>query len=101
MPIKKVTVIQDVITALEGGALIPSKHALLQMKERNIDLSDVEEAVYRAVREEQKDSLTEQGMDWKYAIRGMNDNGDKDLRLVVVYLDAPKMLLVTAIDKNK
>ncbi len=31
-------------------------------------------------------------------VRGKNDRENKELRLVVMYLDKPKMLLVTAID---
>lgn len=100
-PIKKETVLQDLITATEAGQLIPSKHAIEQMKARDIDLSDIEEAVYRAQREDHKDQLTDDKQDWKYAIRGLNDQGDKDIRIVVVYLETPKMLIITAIDKNK
>jgi hypothetical protein len=100
-PIKKETVLQDLITAVETGQLIPSKHALEQMNARDIDLSDIEEAVYRAKREDHKDQLTNDGQDWKYAIRGLNDLGDKDLRIILAYLESPKMLIITAIDKNK
>jgi nitroreductase len=100
-PIKKSTVLQDLITAMEAGQLIPSKHALEQMKARDLDLSDIEEAAYRAYREAHKDQLTDDKQEWKYAIRGLNDLGDKDIRIVLVYLESPKMLIITAIDKNK
>ncbi len=99
-PIKKETVIQDIIEAVEGGQLVLSDHALVRMQERNIDFSDIEEAIYRSIREEDRDSLTDDGLAWKYAIRGLNDFYDKDIRLVVLYLEEPKMLVVTAIDKN-
>ena len=99
-PKKKETVIQDVIAAVEKGHLIPSSHASERMSERDIQFSDIEEAVYNAIREDSKDELTDDGTDWKYVIRGNNDNGDKDIRLVVVYLKDPKMLLITVIDKN-
>ncbi len=101
MPIKSESVIQDMIAAIESGQLIISDHAATRMKERNIDFSDVEEAAYRAIREDMKDSQTKDGLAWKYALRGFNDDGDKDIRLVVLYLEKPKMLLVTAIDKNE
>ncbi len=101
VPIKSVSIIQDVIEAVESGQFIISDHAAIRMKERNIDFSDVEEAVYRATREEVKDSPTNDGLAWKYALRGFNDDGNKDIRLVVLYLEKPKMLLVTAIDKNE
>lgn len=100
MPIKKETVLIDVVNAVNEGKLIPSKHALEQMAERSIDLSDIEEAVFRARREEFKDQETEDGQDWKYAIRGNNEAGDKDIRIIVVYIPDSKMLIVTAIDKN-
>ncbi|HXH76858.1 MAG TPA: DUF4258 domain-containing protein [Bacteriovoracaceae bacterium] len=64
-PIKKETVLQDLITATEAGQLIPSKHALEQMKARDIDLSDIEEAVYRAKREDHKDQVTDDKQNWK------------------------------------
>ena len=104
MPNKKETVLQDLINAVEFGVLIPSIHALEQMVNRGITMSDIEEVVYRAYREDHKDSLNNDGNDgndWKYAVRGLNDNGGKDIRIIVAYLDEPKMLLITAIDKNK
>lgn len=101
MPIKSESVIQDVIEAVESGQLIISDHAATRMKERNIDFSDVEEAVYRATRDEVKDSLTKDGLAWKYVLRGFNDDGNKNIRLIVLYLEKPKMLVVTAIDKNE
>lgn len=100
-PIKKESVLLDVIKATEVGQLIPSEHAQKQMKARDIDFSDIEEAVYKAQREDHKDQLTDDKQEWKYAIRGLNDKGDKDIRIVVVYLESPKMLIITAIDKNK
>ena len=101
MPIKKGSVNQDMIVAIESGQLIISEHAAIRMRKRDIVFSDVEEATYSAIREELKDSLTSDGLAWKYALRGFNDNGDKDIRLMVLYLEIPKMLLVTAIDKNE
>jgi hypothetical protein len=101
MPIqKRPDVIQDVIKALESGNLIPSVHALVKMKIRDIQFSDIEEALYSAKREEEKDSLSKDGTSWKYALRGENDTGDKDLRIIVAFAD-PKTIIVTAIDKNK
>ena len=50
-PIKKETVIQDIIEAVESGQLVLSDHALVRMRERNIDFSDIEEAIYRSIRE--------------------------------------------------
>ncbi len=101
LPIKKETVLLDLIFATEAGLLTPSVHAIEQMKARNIDFSDIEEAVYTAVREDHKDELTKDSTAWKYAIRGTNQNGDKDIRIIVLYLESPRMLIVTAIDKNK
>lgn len=97
---KRPNVIQDAIAALESGHLIPSVHAQQQMEKRDIQMSDIEEAIFSAYREESKDSLTNDGKSWKYAIRGKNDNGNKDLRIIIVFAD-PKTIIVTAIDKNK
>ena len=100
MPIKQVNVVQEVVKALEEGRLRLSFHAQEQMAKRNILVSDLEEALYRARREERKDSLTDDKKAWKYSLRGLNDIGDKDLRIIVLF-DDPNVLVVTAIDKNK
>ncbi len=97
---KRVNVIQDVIKALESGNLVPSNHAQEQMERRNVQMSDVEEMIYRAQREEAKDSLTKDKKDWKYSLRGLNDSGEKDIRIIVVF-NAPDTVIVTVIDKNK
>ncbi|MFM6927223.1 MAG: DUF4258 domain-containing protein [Bdellovibrio sp.] len=97
---KRPNVIQDVIAALESGQLIPSTHAQQQMEKRDIQMSDIEEAIYSAYREESKDSLTDDGKSWKYSLRGKNENGDKDIRIIIAFAD-PKTIIVTAIDKNK
>lgn len=100
-PKKEENVLVDVIKAVVAGKLTPSMHALEQMKARDIDFSDIEEAIFQAKREEFKDEVTDDKKAWKYAIRGKNENGDKDIRIIVVYLESPGMLIVTAIDKNK
>ena len=79
LPVKKDNVIQDVISAIESGQFIPSIHAQSRMVERDINFSDVEEAVYNSKREEGKDELTRDGKAWKYALRGLNENQDKIL----------------------
>lgn len=98
--VKRLNVIQDVIEALEAGNLVPSSHAQEQMKKRDVQMSDVEEMLYRAYREESKDSLTSDRKGWKYSLRGLNDSGEKDLRIIVVLSD-PEAVVVTVIDKNK
>ncbi|MNL28000.1 hypothetical protein D3C87_1496290 [compost metagenome] len=80
--------------------MIPSIHAQEQMSKRDIQMSDIEEAIYSSHREEGKDSLTGDGKSWKYSLRGKNENGDKDLRIIVVFFE-PKVIVVTAIDKYK
>ena len=100
MKTKRPDVIIEVIKALEEGHLVPSFHAQEQMKKRVILMSDLEEALYGAKREEGKDSPTRDGKDWKYSLRGVNESGEKDLRIIVVF-DDPKVVVVTAIDKNK
>lgn len=97
---KRANVIQDVIKASEAGTLVPTFHAEKQMETRDVQMSDIEEMLYRAQREDFKDSPTKDGKDWKYALRGLNDNGDKDIRIVVIFKD-PDTVIVTVIDKNK
>jgi hypothetical protein len=101
MPISKnLKVIENVINAFEKGSLIPSFHAQQQMETRDVQMSDIEEMIYRAYREDHKDVIRNDGKDWKYALRGLNDNGDKDIRIVVVF-NEPDTVIVTVIDKNK
>ena len=98
--VKRPNVLIELIKALEEGRLIPSFHAQEQMKKRDILMSDLEEALYRAKREDHKDSPTKDGKDWKYSLRGVNESGEKDLRIIIIF-DDPKVVVVTAIDKNK
>jgi Domain of unknown function (DUF4258) len=100
MTIKKINVIADVINALESGNLVPSLHAQAKMEVRKVAMSDIEEMIYRSQRDEFKDELTKDGKAWKYALRGLNDKGDKDIRIIIVFYD-PKTVIVTVIDKNK
>lgn len=97
---KRPNVLQDVIAAFEEGRLIPTFHAEKQMATRDVQMSDIEEMIYRAYREDSKDSLRNDGKDWKYALRGFNDGGDKDIRIIVVF-NVPDTVIVTVIDKNK
>lgn len=83
---KRSNVLQEVIAALESGFLIPSNHAQKQMDVRNVQLSDIEEMLYCAHLESHKDSLRTDGVsDWKYSIRGLTDDGQKDIRIIVVF----------------
>lgn len=97
---KRPNVIADAIVAAENGLLLPSTHAERQMAIRDVQMSDIEEMLFRAQREEHKDGLSKDGKSWKYAIRGLNDNGDKDIRIIVAF-DVPETVIVTVIDKNK
>lgn len=97
---KRPDVVQKVIVALESGLLIPSFHAQEQMMARDVQMSDIEEMIYRAYREEHKDALRKDEQDWKYVLRGTNDGGSKDIRIVVVF-NSPDAVIITVIDKNK
>lgn len=97
---KRSNVLGDVRQAAMLGKLIPSPHAQQQMVKRDIQMSDIEEAISRAKLEKNKDSLTDDKKEWKYALRGKNDEGDKDLRIIIIF-DNPNAIIVTAIDKNK
>lgn len=97
---KRSNVIPAVIAAFEKGLLIPSFHATEQMQIRDVQFSDIEEMIYRSQREEHKDALRKDGKDWKYAIRGSNANGEKDIRLIVIFND-PEAVIITVIDKNR
>ncbi|MEY4616374.1 MAG: hypothetical protein RJB66_1334 [Pseudomonadota bacterium] len=97
---KRPNVLEEVRRATLIGRLIPSPHAQQQMAKRDIQMSDIEEAISRAKLEKKKDSLTDDKKEWKYALRGKNNEGDKDLRIIIMF-DDPSAIIVTAIDKNK
>lgn len=97
---KRPNVIADVITAHGKGLLIPTTHASEQMVLRDVQMSDIEEMIYNAQREDHKDSLSNDGKSWKYSLRGPNTAGDKDIRIIVAFND-PDVVIITVIDKNK
>jgi hypothetical protein len=101
---KEENVLQLVIHGLEEGHLFLSFDAIEQMQKREIKFSDICEAIYRSEREEHKDTYLEhpktKRWSWRFAIRGKNDVGDKDLRIIFV-IQNPKVIIVTAIDLNR
>ncbi len=101
---KEDNILQIVLEALESGNLLLSFHAMEQMSAREIKFSDISEALYRCERQEYKDVYLENPItkkwNWRFAIRGLNDNGDKDLRIIVV-LQNPKTVIVTVIDLKR
>lgn len=100
IPMKREDVLLTVIKAMNEDHLKFSFHALVRMKERNILLSDVTESILNSIREEYKDDFNFQTGDWKYAIRGLNKDGSKDIRLAVTFKD-PKTIIITVIDVSK
>ena len=94
---KKEDVLVSAIRAMESGNLRMTFHATERMKERNILLSDLEEAIFNGRREEYKDEFNSRTGNWKYAIRGCNDDEDKELRIIVAFKD-PLTMVITVID---
>ena len=99
-PIKRADVLLILLHAVETGNVKLTFHVLQRMQERRILLSDVFEAIYNARREESKDIFNIKTGDWKYAVRGYNEDGDKDIRIIFVFKD-PATLILTVIDLNK
>jgi len=101
---KEENILIKVLEALEAGNLVPTFHALEQMEAREITFSDVKEALYQGQREEQKDDYRQNPKtnkwSWRYSIRGLADDGNKDLRIVVAVED-PKTFVITVIDLNR
>ena len=104
MTSKEDNILQIVLEALESGNLLLSFHAMEQMSAREIKFSDISEALYRCERQEYKDVYLEnpktKKWNWRFAIRGLTDSGDKDLRIIVV-LHNPKTVIVTVIDLKR
>lgn len=101
---KKEDIFKIILEALESGNLTLSFHAMEQMQARKVVFSDVKEALYQGQREEQKDDYRQnpktKKWSWRYAIRGENESGEKDLR-VIVAIEDPKTIVVTVIDLNR
>ena len=101
---KKENISQTILEALESGNLVFSLHAMEQLEAREVVFSDVKEALYQAQREELKDDYRQnpksKKWSWRYAIRGLNESGEKDLRIVIAIED-PKTIVVTVIDLNR
>ncbi len=99
-PDKISNILELVQHASRLGNLIPGDHAQAQMRLRNIDFSDIEEAIDKGYWEKRKDEFNKQKKVWKYAIRGLNKNRDKDLRIIIEY-ENPATIIITVIDKYK
>ena len=97
VPEQRSNIIEELIKAHFGGHLIPTYHAQLRMVERNITLSDIEEAILNSQRETAKDKLTDDGADWIYHVRGKTNDGEKDIR-IAFFFDDPRAIIVTVID---
>lgn len=101
---KEENVLVRVLEAVESGNIILSFHAMEQMEAREVTFFDVKEALYQGQREEQKDDYRQnpksKKWSWRYSIRGLADNDEKDLRIVVALAD-PKTIVVTVIDLNR
>lgn len=78
---KEENVLQKVLLALESGQLLLSFHAM--------EHKDV-----------QHQNSSTKSWSWRYAIRGRNDSGEKDLRIIVV-IENPKTVIITVIDLDK
>lgn len=94
---KKEDVLLSAIRAIESGNLRMTFHAIERMKERNILLNEIEEAIFNGKREEHKDEFNPERGSWKYAIRGNTDDEDKELRIVIAFKD-PLTMVITVID---
>ena len=96
-PTQRPNIIEDLTRALVTGRLIPTTHAQQRMVERNITMSDIEEAIAQCQREPIKDKLTIDGTDWIYHVRGKTNDLTKDLR-IAFFFDDPRAIIVTVID---
>jgi hypothetical protein len=101
---KEENVLVRVLEALENGNLILSFHAMEQMQAREVTFFEVKEALYQGQREENKDDYRQNSKgkkwSWRYSIRGLVNNGEKDLRIIIALTD-PKTVVVTVIDLNR
>jgi predicted transcriptional regulator len=99
-PEKDALVVAKVATFLIADQIQFPVHARQQMHIRDITRSDVLEVLSRGWREPRKDEWKEAFRQWRYAYRGHDDSGIKNLR-VAVALEDSGVIVVTAIDLDK
>lgn len=95
--VKKENILELVRSSLEKGTLRITMHALDRMKERNLSWSDLKDVIVNGRREFKKDLYNIEAGEWKYAIRGFNEEKEKDIRVIVVLGDF-KILVITMIE---
>lgn len=81
------------------GRLRYSAHANQRMRERGIIKPEVERVLLKGRHEAAKDAFNELESGWDYAFRGKTVDG-RELRIVVA-IEEPNVLVVTAIDLSK
>ncbi len=88
-----------VSTAVAAGHLTYSRHADQRMSKRGIIKPEVEYVLKNGHHEAKKDHFNEAYRSWDYAIKGLTVDGRR-LRIVVA-MEQPNVLVVTAIDLDK
>lgn len=96
---KEADIIELTKAATDNGQVKYSSHANDRMRERAIVKPEIESILRSGHHESRRDQYREEFQAWDYAIMGKTIDGRK-LR-VVVAIEKPNVLIVTAIDLDK
>lgn len=89
---------KDVVESfVRAGRLTYSSHANQRLKQRKITRPEVEQVLIHGHHEARKDQFNQEFNSWDYAFRGKTVEG----RQFVVAIEAPNVLVVTAIDLDR
>ena len=96
-PEKHSDVMPLIITCIETGNYLDTRHALDRRDERSITRLEVIYVLRNGHHEKRKDEFKEEFNVWNYAIRGKTLD-KRDLRIAVSFDKATKLLIITAIE---
>lgn len=84
---------QKIQECIENGKYILSEHAIIRMKERDIDLTDTLYLFKYGYHEKKKTSFDDIFQTWKYAIRGKTID-ELDVRIIISF-DKNDMIVIS------
>lgn len=96
-PPKLADLLVEVRKCLDDGRFLDTRHALERQKGRQITRPEVLQVLRNGHHEKRKDKFDENYLAWNYAVRGKTVDR-KNLRIIVSFDEATKMLIITAID---
>lgn len=90
--------LKRVLSAVESGDYLDTRHATDRKSERGISRLEIEYALKSGWHEKRKDKFDETYSSWNYAMRGKTID-KRDLRIAIAFQE--KMLIITAMEVGK